>query len=179
MRCGIALGSNLGDRLAHLRQACSAVAGMHCAPQPPLVSPVYETEPVDCEPGDASYLNAVMEIEVTEPPLALLDALRQIEGTLGRPGPDRRLRNAPRTIDLDLLYAGDLTLATAELTLPHPRLFSRRFVLQPLADLRPGLILPGRCETIAHSLSRLPLTPAVRILSDALVIPPPTSSIEP
>ena len=159
LRCGIALGSNIGDRMAHLRNARAAIERLHTGPEVPLVSAVYETEPVDCEPNAGAYLNAVMEIEFAEPPTALLGALQQIENALGRPSP--RARNAPRTIDLDLLYADCLTLANDKIVLPHPRLRSRRFVLQPLADIRPNLILPGCGEPISALLSKLPERPSV------------------
>ena len=161
MRCGIALGSNIGDRMAHLRAARSALESLHQGSAAPLVSPVYETEAVDCKPGTAPYLNAVMEIETDRDPAALLNALQQIERSMGRPA--QHERNAPRTLDLDLLYAGDLTLQSAELTLPHPRLATRRFVLPPLADLRPELILPNADRSIAALLSALPLSPAVQL----------------
>ena len=159
MRCGIALGSNIGDRMAHLRAARSALESLHQGEIAPLVSPVYETEPVDCKPGDASYLNAVMEIETDLEPGALLHALQQIERSMGRP--TQHERNAPRTLDLDLLFAGNLILQSAELTLPHPRIATRRFVLQPLADLRPGLVLPNADRPVTALLSTLPLSPAV------------------
>lgn len=159
MRCGIALGSNIGDRMAHLRDAHAALESLHQGTNAPLVSPVYETEPVDCKPGDASYLNAVMEIETDLDPGALLHALQQIERSMGRPSEHER--NAPRTLDLDLLYAGNLILQSDALTLPHPRIATRRFVLQPLADLRPELILPGTDRPVAALLSALPLSPAV------------------
>jgi 2-amino-4-hydroxy-6-hydroxymethyldihydropteridine diphosphokinase len=163
MRCGIALGSNIENRLAHLRAAREAVASLNVSTTPPLFSPVYETEPVDCEPGTSAYLNAVMEIEFEGQPVTLLDALQQIEGTLGRPS--KRPRNAPRTIDLDVLYAGNLTLANEELVIPHPRLHSRRFVLRPLADIRPDLLLPGYHDSVATLLEQLPKDPQVKLIS--------------
>ena len=164
MRCGIALGSNVGDRLAHLAAARDALEKLHTGTQAPLVSQIYETEPVDCAPGTVPFLNAVMEIETTLEPLALLHALHRIERELGRPA--EHGHHTPRTIDLDLLYAGGLTLATPELTLPHPRLPARRFVLAPLADIRPGLILPGFGASIAEILAQLPPgQPANRLAS--------------
>lgn len=160
MRCGIALGSNIGDRIAHLRAAHAALESLHQGTSAPLVSPVYETEPVDCKPGDAPYLNAVMEIESDLEPAALLQALQHIEQSMGRPAEHER--NAPRTLDLDLLYAGALTVQSAKLILPHPRIATRRFVLQPLADLRPDLILPNADRPVAALLRALPLSPAVQ-----------------
>lgn len=163
MRCGIALGSNIENRLAHLREAREAVLRLHAGGEAPLFSSVYETEPVDCEPGTTAYLNAVIEIEFEGQPVTLLDALQQIEGSLGRPS--KRPRNAPRTIDLDVLYAGNLTLSNEELVIPHPRLHSRRFVLQPLCDVRPTLLLPGYQETVAALLAALPAEPKVLLVS--------------
>ena len=144
MRYGIALGSNVGDRLAHLRAAMEQLA-------PILVSPVYETEPVDCAPDTPMYLNAVVEIESELEPEILLQRLQQIEQSEGRPASHGV--NEPRTLDLDLLYAADLVINTPTLTLPHPRMTQRRFVLQPLADIRPDLVLPGCRRTVAELLA--------------------------
>lgn len=153
MRAGIALGSNLGDRAANLRlaqEAIDALPGVTVALGPP--API-ETAPVDCPPGAPAFLNTVLEVETSLPPAELLARLREIEQSLGRPL--QRLPNASRPIDLDLLYAGDLVLDTPELTLPHPRIAGRRFVLAPLAALRPHLILPGQQKTVAELLSSL------------------------
>ena len=163
LRCGIALGSNIPDRMAHLREARAAVERLHAGSAALRVSPVYEAEPVECEPGTGPYLNAVIEIEWSGTPHLLLDALREIERRLGRPS--ERPRNAPRTIDLDVLYAGGLTLDGDELTIPHPRLHTRRFVLRPLADSRPELCLPGRDESVSALLTKLPERPSVTRVS--------------
>jgi 2-amino-4-hydroxy-6-hydroxymethyldihydropteridine diphosphokinase len=130
-----------------------------------LYSSVYETEPVDCEPGSAPYLNAVMEIEHEGQPVVLLDALQQIENQLGRPS--KRPRNAPRTIDLDILYVGNLAMSNDELVIPHPRLHSRRFVLEPLNEIRPDLLLPGYHEPVAELFARLPAAPGVQCIAEA------------
>jgi len=154
MRAGIAFGSNLGDRLQMLRQARACLlASAHLAP-PVLTSRIYETSPVDCPPGSGPFLNAVIEAELTGDPGDLLADLRACELGLGRPAHAKR--NAPRAIDLDLLYAGDCELRTDGLILPHPRMTMRRFVLAPLADIRPGLMLPGHTETIRQLLAKLP-----------------------
>lgn len=163
MRCGIALGSNIGDRLHHLRLGRIALEQLHSGSTPPLVSTIYETEPVDCAPNSAAYLNAVMEIEYEGQPVVLLDSLHQIENQLGRPS--KRPRNAPRTIDLDILYAGNLTLNNDEIVIPHPRLHSRRFVLQPLEEIRPDLVLPGYQDSIRTLLEKLPPEPVVHHFS--------------
>jgi 2-amino-4-hydroxy-6-hydroxymethyldihydropteridine diphosphokinase len=151
VECGIALGSNTGDRLAHLRAALEELR----AADPHLeVSPVYETAPVDCPAGSGAFLNAVAIVRWSGTPEALLEWLRGIESRLGRPR--ERAKNSPRSIDLDILYAGDAMLRTPELILPHPRLHERRFVLQPLCDLRPALLLPGMSGTVAELLAALP-----------------------
>src|SRR6516225_12301947 len=101
MRCGIALGSNIENRLENLRDGCRRASALH-EPGPPMrASSIYETTPVDCEPGTAQYLNAVMEISFDGPPLALLDHLLEIEFKMGRPS--KRPRNSSRKIDLDIL----------------------------------------------------------------------------
>jgi 2-amino-4-hydroxy-6-hydroxymethyldihydropteridine diphosphokinase len=163
VKTGIALGSNIGDRMAHLRAGRDAVVALPGVTGAPLCSRVYETDPVGCEPGSAPYLNAVIEVEYSGHPVSLLDELQAIENQLGRPS--KRPRNAPRTIDLDILYAGNLTLANEEIVIPHPRLHLRRFVLAPLNDIRPDLLLPGSHDTVATLFSRLPETPAATVFS--------------
>ncbi len=139
-RVGISLGSNLGDRLAHLRAAVARLQEVRSSAHL-LLSPVFETDPVDCPPGSGAFYNAAVEIETRLPPLELLAATQAIERALGRPGV--RETNAPRTVDLDLLYYDELEFAAPGLVLPHPRLFQRAFVLRPLAAIRPDLIPPG------------------------------------
>lgn len=163
MRAGIALGSNLGDRLAHLRSGRERVLGIAGVDQPLLCSRVYETEPIGSGPDSGAYLNAVIEVEYTGQPIALLDALQQIEAEHGRPS--KRPRNAPRTLDLDILYVGNLTLSNEEVVIPHPRLHLRRFVLTPLADIRPELILPGQTRSIAELLASLSDAATVEMLA--------------
>ena len=153
-RAGIALGSNVGDRLENLRQARDRLAALHeGAGDEFLVSPIYETEPVGCGPEAAAFFNAVVDLETSLDPLALLDAAQAIERHLGRPS--RRPKNAPRTIDVDLLYCGNLEVADERLELPHPRLLQRRFVLTPLAAIRPDLRLIGETRSIAECLAAL------------------------
>jgi 2-amino-4-hydroxy-6-hydroxymethyldihydropteridine diphosphokinase len=152
MRIGVALGSNLGDRLANLRAARKAIADLTGAKGSVLESPVYETEPVGCEPGAGKFLNAVLEIEYDGDPTDLLQKLIRIEESLGR---DRdHARNVSRKIDIDLLYAGELNVENEQLQLPHPRLHLRKFVLQPLADFRPELILPNQTKTVRELLAQ-------------------------
>lgn len=150
-RAGVALGSNLGDRLRNLRGALEALKELHEGIEPPLVASVYQTEPRFCPPGSPDFLNTVVEIEFSAGPLDLLAATQAIESRLGRsPNP---LRNAPRVIDVDILYLGEIQFESDSLILPHPRISQRRFVLEPLADIRPELVLEGR--SVAEILSAL------------------------
>ena len=153
MRTGIALGSNLGDRLAHLRDGRAAVLAIEGVRGPVEASRVYETEPVGTGTEAGAFLNAVIEVEFDGAAHALLDGLQGIEAARGRPS--KRPRNAPRTLDLDILYLGNLVLANDEVVIPHPRLHQRRFVLAPLADIRPALVLPGQQRSIAELLGKL------------------------
>lgn len=152
-RAGIALGSNLGDRLAHLRAAFAALLEIATPGEPVLKSAIYQTEPRCCPPGSPEFLNAVIEIGFAGHALDLLESTRAIEDRLGRIRSAGR--NAPRVIDIDLLYLGDDCLNESTLVLPHPGIGERRFVLQPLADIRPDLTLPGRDQTIAGLLRLL------------------------
>jgi 2-amino-4-hydroxy-6-hydroxymethyldihydropteridine diphosphokinase len=152
-RAGIALGSNLGDRMSNLRAALHALRQIASPGEPFLTAPVYQTEPRLCPPGSPDFLNTVVEIGFDGSPLELLALTRAIEKQLGRTRGAER--NTPRTIDIDLLYLGDEVLGEDELTLPHPRIGERRFVLQPLADIRPELVLPGQSQTVARMLEWL------------------------
>ena len=153
MRAGIALGSNVGDPLANLRSARTEIEQIGGAEPPLLASPIYETEPIDCEPGAAKFLNAVVEIGYAGEAAELHASLRKIERQLGRPSVHPR--NVSRIIDLDLLYFGDAVMDAAELRLPHPRMHERAFVLQPLADIRPELVLPNQRQSVAELLGQL------------------------
>lgn len=160
---GLALGSNLGDSQGHLRDARDFLLSLHEGEANAAVSGLYATEPVDCPPGSHSFLNAAVEISTSRSPQELLATLAAFETKLGRP--TRRERNAPRAVDLDILYVGDLVRDSPELVLPHPRLAQRRFVLQPLADIRPELVLPGQTRTIAQLLAALPAAHDVRLMA--------------
>jgi 2-amino-4-hydroxy-6-hydroxymethyldihydropteridine diphosphokinase len=163
MRVGIALGSNVGDRLLQLRAGRDAILSLPEVTDPVLCSSVYETEPVGTGPDAGAFLNAVIDVGYTGTVSGLLDALQAIEGELGRPS--KRPRNAPRTIDLDVLYVGNLTLSNQEIVIPHPRLHQRRFVLTPLAEVRPELVLPGQQQSVAQLLAALQDSAAVRIFT--------------
>ena len=135
----VGIGSNLGDREGHLRKALELLAaedGIEIV----AVSTLRETEPVGpVEQGP--FLNGAVEVETEMPPQKLLERLLDVEQRLGRV---RRERFGPRTIDLDLLVYGDEVVEEPGLTVPHPRLHERRFALEPLAELAPTLVLPGR-----------------------------------
>lgn len=153
-RVGIALGSNLGDRLRHLRAARDLLCALSPEPESLRQASVYQTAPVLCPNGAPDFLNTVIELEIETPPAELLYRTREIEHYLGRRADP--VRNAPRVIDIDLLYAGNHGFESPELTLPHPRLVVRRFVLQPLADIRPELVLPGQTLAVSSLLANLP-----------------------
>jgi 2-amino-4-hydroxy-6-hydroxymethyldihydropteridine diphosphokinase len=159
MRAGVALGSNLGERLAHLRNARKDIGALPGALPPLRSSAIYETEPVGCEKGAAKFLNAVIEFGYAGEALDLLEELAAIEKLWGRPG--AHLKNVSRTLDLDLLYFGELEIETGDLQLPHPRIAEREFVLRPLADIRPDLVLPKQTESVSVLLLRFPEATAV------------------
>jgi 2-amino-4-hydroxy-6-hydroxymethyldihydropteridine diphosphokinase len=159
MRAGIALGANLGDRLLCLTTARSRLVALLEVSPPLLSSAIYETEPVECEPGAEKFLNAVVEIGYTGSSRQLLEELRKIESALGRPPAHER--NRSRAIDLDLLYHGARTLDEPQLQLPHPRLSFRGFVLHPLAEIRPNLVLPEQRKTIRELTEELSPAPSV------------------
>lgn len=136
-RAYIGLGANLGDAAAQVEAALAALAA---EPGCTLVarSAVYRSAPLDA--GGPDYANAVAALDTGLAPHALLARLQAIEQRFGR---ERPYPNAPRTLDLDLLLHADAVLDTAALTLPHPRLHQRAFVLRPLAEIAPGLAIPG------------------------------------
>lgn len=134
----IGFGSNLGDRHAHLlaaRERLCTAAGISCT----AVSSLYESQPCGGPGGQGLYLNAVLEIATILDPFELLQLLQTIENENGRV---RSARWSERTLDLDLLFYGDLILSTGLLTLPHPRLHERAFVLFPLSEIAPKLLHP-------------------------------------
>ena len=161
---GIAFGSNLGDRLANLSAARQQLLSLCCCPDKALFSPVFESIAVDCAPGTRPFFNAVGELPFNSLPEEILDRCLQIERTLGRPGLHEN--NSPRTIDLDLLYAGTRIHMDDNLTIPHPRLKIRLFVVAPLAMIRPHLHLPGDKLTIQDHLKKLStMQPPLRMIT--------------
>ena len=158
----VALGSNLGDRDAHL---AFAIQSLDEVPGVDLLecSGVYETAAVG--PGDQGpYLNAVVCLHTTLEPEALLDEMLAIEEKAGRLRDGERdgrdgTRWLPRSLDLDLLFFGDRRIDQPGLTVPHPRIAERSFVLVPLSDLAPELVHPGLSESMASLLAKLPGSP--------------------
>ena len=151
MRTAVALGSNIGDRLANLRSARNSILDLANVKAPLLSSAVYETEPVSCEPGAGKFLNAVVEFGYADDPARLLEQLIGIEEAFGRKRDHPQ--NVSRIIDVDLLYSGEQRINDERLRLPHPRLHLREFVLRPLADIRPEFMLPGQNKTIRELLA--------------------------
>jgi 2-amino-4-hydroxy-6-hydroxymethyldihydropteridine diphosphokinase len=152
-RVFVGTGSNLGDRLGHLRAAVDALRAV------PGVRVVAEARPREFAPvggpPQGSYLNGVVELRTELEPEALLAVLQRVERELGR---TRGERWGPRTLDLDLLLYGDRMVSggsPAELTVPHPRLVSRSFVLQPLCELAPDLEVPGTGRPVRRLLAEL------------------------
>ena len=133
-RAYLSLGSNLGHREEHLAAGIAVVA----AGEPCRVSPVYETSPVGGV-AQGPFLNVVVELRTEATPHELLERCRAAEAAAQQV---RTVRNGPRTLDADVLLVGDLVVDDAELTVPHPRMYQRRFVLQPLADLDASLVDP-------------------------------------
>ena len=138
----IGLGANLGDARQTLVEAGAAIRALpRCDGF--ATSPLYRSAPVDA--GGPDFYNAVVRLTTTLPARRLLEALQAIERTHGR---ERPFRNAPRTLDLDLLLYGDQRIDDPDLTVPHPRLHLRAFVLRPLADLDPELVVPGHGRVV-------------------------------
>jgi 2-amino-4-hydroxy-6-hydroxymethyldihydropteridine diphosphokinase len=155
----IALGSNLGDSPQLIRQAMARLEQLSAAPV--LKSSLWRTTPVDCPPGSPAFVNAVVGLwpRADETPESLLAKLHALENEFGR-RPKKAL-NEPRPLDLDLIAFGREIRATPELTLPHPRAHLRRFVLQPLAEIAPDLLLPGETKTVLQFLNDLKSSEAV------------------
>ncbi len=152
-RAGIALGSNLGDRLANLRAAVEHLKEIADPGSAFLSAPIYQTEPLHCPPDSPHFYNSVVEIGFAGGAFDLLGITQEVERKLGRTGTPER--NAPRIIDVDLLYFGTEVIDSERLILPHPRIAERQFVLQPLAFIRPELILPGQTRDVATLLGCL------------------------
>jgi len=148
-RAFIGLGSNLGERRAYLR---AAVDELRAAGDVTGVSPLYETEPVGGPPDQQDYLNLVVELHTADSPRTLFERCQALEAAAHRA---RAERWGPRTLDADLLWIeGDL-VDEPDLTVPHPRMWERRFVLAPLADLAPDLVTSAQVEAAGGEVVRV------------------------
>ena len=150
----VALGSNLGDSAQLLRAAISQLAVFASAPL--RCSSLWRSSPVDCPPGSPDFVNAVVGLSPSPglTPESLLAELQALEREFGRQ--PKKILNEARPLDLDLIAWGDEVRTTPALTLPHPRAHLRRFVLEPLHELAPQLVLPGQSQTVAELLTALP-----------------------
>ncbi len=150
----VALGSNLGDSRCILLSAIERLQAL--SSEPLLKSSLWRSAPVDCPPGSADFLNAVVALVplAGETPESLLRQLQALEREFGRT--PKKVLNEPRPLDLDLIAFGDEMRYTKELILPHPRAHQRRFVLEPLNELAPNLVLAGQTRTVSELLASLP-----------------------
>ena len=160
----VALGSNLGDSEKLLREAMVRLEGF--SDQPLMKSSLWRTAPVNCPPGSPHFVNAVVGMQPRrgETPERLLTNLQALEREFGRR--PKKVQNEPRPLDLDIITFGSEIRTSPTLTLPHPRAHQRRFVLQPLAEIEPQLILPGQTQTIAELLGHLQTGEQIERLGD-------------
>lgn len=148
-RAFIGLGSNLGDRRAYLR---AAVDQLQTAGDVAAVSPLYETDPVGGPSGQQEYLNLVVELHTADSPRALLERCQALESAADR---ERAERWGPRTLDADVLWVEGEVIDEPDLTVPHPRMWERRFVLAPLVDLAPDLVTSAQLATAGGNVARV------------------------
>ena len=155
----VALGSNLGDSRQIILDAMARLQDFSDGPV--LKSSLWQTSPVDCPRGSPQFVNAVVGFipQEGETPESLLQKMQELEKASGRA--PKTISNEPRPLDLDLIAFGQETRHTPELILPHPRAHLRRFVLQPLSEIAPELILPGQGKTVAELLAELPANETV------------------
>ena len=162
----IALGSNLGNSRQIILDAMARLQDSSC--EPILKSSLWQTSPVDCPPGSSVFVNAIIGLvpRPDETPESLLVKLQSLEKEFGRQA--KKSLNEPRPLDLDLIAFGDVTRQSPKLILPHPRAHLRRFVLQPLSEIAPDLVLPGQTKTVLDLLCDLPEGETVDWLSSPI-----------
>jgi 2-amino-4-hydroxy-6-hydroxymethyldihydropteridine diphosphokinase len=164
----LGLGSNVGDRRAHLQAAVGALPSVGVPVT--AASSVYDTDPVGEVLDQASFLNACVLVETELEPLELLDNVKRLEAELGRASGG--VRHGPRAIDIDILLLGELTIAHERMTLPHKQVLNRRFVLIPALELDFGLTTPDG-QRLADALAVLPVSEGVRWAGPPLSLRPP------
>ena len=149
----VALGSNLGDSRRIILDAMARLQNFSDASI--LKSSLWQTSPVNCPPDSLPFINAVVELTVpaTESPFSFLGKLHNLEKEFGRTS--KKIPNEPRPLDLDLIAFGNKICDSPHLTLPHPRAHLRKFVLQPLSEIAPELILPGQRKTVSQLIAGL------------------------
>jgi 2-amino-4-hydroxy-6-hydroxymethyldihydropteridine diphosphokinase len=160
----VALGANLGDSAGAVRRAMGRLEALSAGPM--LRSSLWQSTPVECPPGSPIFVNAVVSLtpRAGETPESLLTKLQALEKEFGRQ--PKKVLNEARPLDLDLIAFGGEVRHGDCLVLPHPRAHQRRFVLQPLAEIAPDLILPGQRRTTTELLAMLPAGESVERLSD-------------
>jgi 2-amino-4-hydroxy-6-hydroxymethyldihydropteridine diphosphokinase len=139
MRIAVGIGSNVGDSREEIRLAFEFLSAL--SEEPPVFSSLYTSAPVDCPPGSQEFINAAAVIDCRDGVRYLLTRFKEYESGRGRDA--QAIRNAPRPIDLDILYAADMEVQLPDLIIPHPRLSERLFVLEPLAEIEPEIVIPG------------------------------------
>jgi 2-amino-4-hydroxy-6-hydroxymethyldihydropteridine diphosphokinase len=155
----VALGSNLGDPWRNVLRAIERLQEL--SEHPLIKSSLWQTAPVDCPAGSPAFVNAVVAFVPRRgaTPESVLTSLKEVEKEFGRK--PKKVLNEPRPLDLDLIAFANETRAGKELTLPHPRAHQRRFVLQPLSEIAPDLILPAQKKTVLQLLGELPAAAAL------------------
>ena len=150
----IALGANIGNARQTILRAVERL--QQFSDEPLIRSSLWQTSPVDCPPGSPQFINAVVKLRAgrSETPISLLTKLQALEKEFGRQ--TKKILNEPRPLDLDLISFGNEACLEPELVLPHPRAHLRRFVLGPLSEIAPHLLLPGQSKTVVELLNDLP-----------------------
>ena len=161
----VALGSNLGESRRNVLRAMEQLSEL--SEYPLVKSSLWQTAPVDCPAGSPTFVNAVVAFVPRRgaTPESVLARLQELEKTFGRK--PKKVLNEPRPLDLDLIAFGGEIRTTKALTLPHPRAHTRRFVLHPLSEIAPELVLPGQTQSVAQLLERLPPDPNAPADADA------------
>ena len=152
-RVGLSLGSNLGNKGENISQAVKALSALKVPCSPLLVAPVFESKPLECPPNSPNFYNTFIEICFIGKALDFLDKIQKIEREFGRE--KTLIVNAPRQLDIDIIYFGNLVCETEKLICPHPQAYERLFVIEPLKEIRPLLRLPKKKEMVIEIYENL------------------------